>query len=158
VSADVYLYFFPADTPADVYTIPTYNGPGWCDRHAEFWHRVHDTTTGELCIGQGSGELDETPGSEYCPAAVWWTRRYTDDRPILTPALAKAITVAFNYPHTSSYEQIEYRQLTRADPYRYGRRRGRFFEAQRGGGVAKAREVKRELAAHIGDRVVPYVM
>lgn len=104
----------------------------------------------------------------YIPGPVAAVARVVGDGVILTPGLAKAITVAMSTPNRSIYGSTQYEHLRGADKIaearamrstRQGRRHyGRFIEpgivAYRSRGIARAQDVKRFLAAQHGKLVI----
>jgi len=108
----------------------------------------------------------------YVPGPVARTVDLIGDGKILTPGLAKEITVAFNLPNRSIYGHVEYVKLTRKncaniamlEEFRrnsfpgQGKRNyydpvwlaGDILRYPKGGGIAKGSVVKRFLQANMG--------
>lgn len=91
----------------------------------------------------------------FIPACVRRIQQLTAEGPILTPGLAKEITVAMNLPNHSIYGRVEYTRRTEDHFYggngpivhRYG------IQKTKTRGVARAGDVKRFLAEHRGKRI-----
>jgi hypothetical protein len=137
-----------------------------------------------LWIGQVSWmktSLHDDEPNRYLPLVVERVSGLTAEAPVLTPGLAKEITVAFNLPHISHYERTYFRRMERR--YGYGFRHqpgypgmfrdyaehggkrpvtqtiayrgdGFVIVRERGRGVNSGAVAKRWLECHIGQRVM----
>lgn len=137
-----------------------------------------------LWIGQvswlKSGLYDDEP-HRYVPLVVDRVSALTEDAPVLTLGLAKAITVAFNLPRISHYEQTTYRRIERNYGFRTRRRAGYpginrdraewdgkhshtqtvmhrgdgfVIVREKGRGVNSGAVAKRWLERHVGQRII----
>lgn len=126
-------------------------GPGWSNSNV--W-------IGQVSWMKAGLLADSEPFDRYVPASVLRVQTLTSGHPVLTPGLAREITVAMNLPNRSIYGRHEYVRTT--DPHFYGGngpvvRHGSIgIQKTRGSrGVAPARKVKAWLGENIGRVVFP---
>ena len=185
MSADLYLYAFPAgsdlarraDAFRDVGSMDDFDditetpeldefgrlewaGAYWVTSvtYENFWNELMGAPN--IWIGQNSvlkaALLNDA--ERYIPAGVRRVWELTDNAPVLTPGLAKAITIAIaSSPNRSIYGKRQY--YRDADgKLTYTRRAHSEYRSMRINGLVPARVLKRWLAEQQGKVLVPFNM
>lgn len=181
MSADLALYTFAYgdDETVDVWdqlqsieyisSDPERKGEISFEEHGRLWRRIYERSN-SIEVGQVSSLKAGLSGDydRYVPAAVARTWELIGDGKVLTPGLAKEITVAFNLPNRSIYGHVtydhlrgesianarEYARRFAGDPWSSTFREPNILVHRKGRGVAKGRTVKRFLEANLGRYIV----
>jgi murein DD-endopeptidase MepM/ murein hydrolase activator NlpD len=168
MSADLHLYAVP-DTTETLAAIRAWQGSedefdgfddaNQADVFGERWDRPN------VWVGQVSwakaGILNEDGLQTFVASAIANVQRLVEDTPVITPGLITQVMVAMNVANNSIYGRVEWQHGF--DPAIHWGGNGpvstmgrhRIQRIRLGRGIARPRAVKRFLADHLGQRVVP---